>query len=92
MGHVIAPEEKSMDLKYMLGFGKHKSASTLEGESTIDTSYSKEVDYGWQIPIPLKKSTYFKHARVIPIRVATQSAFRKEGEKIPKCRVTYDGS
>ena len=72
----------------MLKCCNHTSASTPGEEAAINKVYNKMVNHGWKIPIPLEAIPELKGVGVIPIRVTTQLTFSKQGEKIPKYRVT----
>ena len=70
--------------------GNHTSAK-LKHE-TVTILLIKEVDRGWQIPLPPENIRLLPDAVVAPIGLVTQATINAHREIIPKDRLTHDQS
>jgi len=68
------------DVVAMIDRGNHKSATVPDVEHTLLKNYTKEVKYGWMLPITLESVAKIKGPGVIPIGVAQQQLIDEKGK------------
>ena len=86
----LPDEQRLHDLELAVARGNHTSAK-LKHE-IVTKLLIKEVDRGWQLPLPPENIRLLPHAVVAPIGLVTQATINAHGEIIPKDRLTHDQS
>jgi len=82
--------ERISDLKLALARGNHKSAKNSPHH--VNTLLIKEVQRGWQLPLPPEKLLLLPGAIIAPLGLAEQASINDRGEIIHKHRITHDQS
>jgi len=86
----ISNENRASDLQEALIFGNHKGAS-LKPE-VLKKLISKDVKYGYSLPIPLDSVTKMKGLEMAPMNIMAQNTIDEFGRVVPKDRLTHDQS
>jgi hypothetical protein len=86
----ISEDDRHSDLTMALIRGNHKSATTAI--ERVQCLLHKEVQRGWQLPLPPEKLTLLPGAVVAPLGLVSQATINDRGEVIPKDRITHDQS
>ena len=82
--------ERISDLKLALSRGNHKSAKNNPDQ--VKTLLLKEVQRGWQLPLPPEKLLLLPGAILAPLGLAEQATINDRGEIVQKHRITHDQS
>jgi hypothetical protein len=86
----ISKEDRASDLKEALIFGNHKGASSKS--DLLKKLISKDVKFGYSLPIPLKSVMQIKGLEMAPMNIMEQNTIDEFGRVIPKDRLTHDQS
>jgi hypothetical protein len=86
----ISEDARLIDLDDALEYGNHKSAEN--GASELTEMLKKEVQKGWQLPLPIDRLHEITNLILGPIGLAAQMTIDKAGNIIPKNRLTHDQS
>jgi hypothetical protein len=78
-------------LQEALIFGNHKGASS-KPDLLLKKLISKDVKYGYSLPIPLESETQIKGLEMAPMNIMAQNTINKFGRIVPKDRLTHDQS
>ena len=71
-------------------FGNHKGASLKP--DILKKLISKDVKYGYSLPIPLDSLTRMKGLEMAPMNIMAQNTIDEFGRVVPKDRLTHDQS
>ena len=82
--------ERMSDLNLAILRGNHKSAKIAI--TSVKKLLHKEVERGWQLPLPPEKLAKLPGAIVAPLGLVSQNTINDRGEIIPKDRITHDQS
>ena len=83
-------DKRQADVAEALAFGNHKGAS-LQPE-LLKKLVSKDVHYGYCLPLPLAKATKIPHILIAPMNIQKQNTIDEYGQIVPKDRLTHDQS
>jgi len=83
-------ENHHADVEEALAFGNHKGAS-LQPE-LLKTLISKDVCYGYCLPLPLEKATNIPNVLIAPMNIQKPNTIDEFGRIVPKDRLTHDQS
>ena len=83
-------DSQRADVDEALNFGNHKGAS-LQPE-LLKQFVSKDVHYGYCLPLPLGKATKIPNILIAPMNIQKQNTIDKFGWIVPKDRLTHDQS
>ena len=86
----LTEEQRLTDLALAMSRGNHSSAKSKS--DVVKKLLIKEVERGWQLPLPPEKIHLLPNAVVAPMGIVTQATINKHGEIIPKDRLTHDQS
>jgi len=86
----ISEEDRVSDLQEALIFGNHKGA--LSNPDLLKKLISKDVKYGYSLPIPLESVMQIKRLEMAPMNIMTQNTINEFGRVIPKDRLTHGES
>ena len=86
----LQEHDRMSDLKLALTRGNHKSATIAIDK--VEGLLRKEVQRGWQLPLPPDKLVQLPGAIVAPLGLVSQATINDRGEVIPKDRITHDQS
>ncbi len=86
----ISKEDRASDLQEALTFGNHKGASSKP--DFLKKLISKDVKYGYSLPIPLDSVTKIKGLEMTPMNIMAQNTINEFGRVVPKDRLTHDKS
>ena len=71
-------------------YGNHKSAE--KNAPAVMAILTKEAEKGWQLPLPVQKLHKIPGVIVDPMGLVSQTSIDKEGNTIPKHRLTHNQS
>ena len=77
-------------LDLALSYGNHKSAK--RHAATLLTMLDKEVQKGWQLPLPVHRLRDIPDIVVSPLSMVEQTTIDEAGNSIPKLRLAHDQS
>ena len=83
-------DKRQADVAEALAFGNHKGAS-LQPE-LLKKLVSKDVHYGYCLPLPLAKATKIPSILIAPMNIQKQNTINEYGQIAPKDRLTHDQS
>jgi hypothetical protein len=83
-------EIRRQDLEAAIEFGNHKSAIKHKHETVA--ALKKEVEKGWQLPLPMDKLLDIPQIEMAPIGMAEQMKLCSTGERVPSLRLTHNMS
>jgi hypothetical protein len=86
----IPEEARRTDLNDALEYGNHKSA--LKGTAELLEMLEKEVQKGWQLPLPIDRLHEILDLILGPLGLAGQMTIDEDGNIVPKNRLTHDQS
>ena len=86
----ISEEDRASNLQEALIFGNHKGASSKP--DLLKKLISKDVKYGYSLPIPLESVTQIKGLEMAPMKIMAQNTIDKFIRIVPKDRRTHDHS
>jgi len=86
----ISKEDRASDLQEALIFGNHKGASSKS--DLLKKLISKDVKFGYSLPIPLESVTQIKGLEMAPVNIMAQNTIDAFGRVILKDRLTHDQS
>ena len=86
----ISKEDRASDLQEAIIFGNHKGASSKS--DLLKKLISKDVKFGYSLPIPLESVTRIKGLEMAPMNIMAQNTIDKFGRVVPKDRLTHDQS
>jgi hypothetical protein len=86
----ISEEDRASDLQEALIFGNHKGASSKP--DLLKKLISKDVKYGYSLPIPLESVTQIKGLEMAPMNIMAQNTIDEFGRVVPKDRLTHNQS
>ena len=86
----ISEEDRASDLQEALIFGNHKGASSKS--DLLKKLISKDVKFGYSLPIPLESVTRIKGLEMAPMNIMAQNTIDEFGRVVPKDRLTHDQS
>ena len=69
--------------------GNNKSLQSDLNSAALDKSISKEIDYGWALPLTIDSLQNIKNVGVVPLGVAEQFSLNEKEERYIKRRVTH---
>ncbi len=81
-------DKKRADVAEALAFGNHKGAS-LQPE-LLKKLISKDVHYGYCLPLPLAKATKIPNILITQINIQKQNTINKYGWIVPKDRLAHN--
>ena len=84
----ISEDDRAKDLQEALTFGNHKGASSKP--ALLKKLISKDVKYGYSLPIPLDSVTKIKGLEMAPMNIMAQNTIDENGQIVPKDRLTHD--
>lgn len=70
--HPITEKERLEEITQMRAYGNHKSAQSAENAAALESSFSKEVEFQWAIPLDPAILEHIPGAQVAPLGVAIQ--------------------
>ena len=88
----LPENERLDDIEFHLQRGNHQSTDTDIGVEKLEKAYSKEVSYGWQVPILPSVIKTIKGACITPLGVSAQWTIDAFCNRIQKHRVIHDCS
>ena len=83
-------DKKRADVAEALAFGNHKGAS-LQPE-LLKKLISKDVHYGYCLPLPLAKATKIPNILIAPMDIQKQNTISEYGPIVPNDCLTRDQS
>jgi hypothetical protein len=83
-------DSRCADVDEALAFGNHKGAS-LQPE-LLKQLVSKDVHYGYCLPLPLGKTTKIPNILIAPMNIQKQNTIDKFGRIVPKDCLTHNQS
>ena len=86
----INDNDRLRDIDFHLKRGNHKSTTTPENTKALVTSFAKEVQAQWAIPISPSAIRLIPGASITPLGVATQWSLNHNGDRVIKRRTTHD--
>jgi hypothetical protein len=86
----VSKASRTSDLQDALTFGNHKGAS--KKPDLLLKLISKDVKYGYSVPIPLESVTRIPGLEMAPMNIMVQNRINEFGRVIPKDRLTHDQS
>jgi hypothetical protein len=86
----ISKNKGHQDLFNALTFGNHKG--TLQKPVILKKLITKDVKYGYSLPIPLSSVRLIPGLVMAPMNIMEQETIDKFGQIIPKDRLTHDQS
>jgi hypothetical protein len=78
------------DVEEALAFGNHKGA--LLQPELLKTLISKDIHYGYCLPLPLEKATKIPNILIAPMNIQKQNTIDEFGQIVPKDCLTHDQS
>ena len=69
--------------------GNNKSLQSDLNSAALDKYISKEIDYGWALPLTIDSLQNIKNVGVVPLGVAEQLSLNEKEERYIKRRVTH---
>jgi hypothetical protein len=79
-----------VDVDKALAIGNHKGA--LLQPELLKQFLSKDVHYGYCLPLPLGKATKIPNILITPMNIQKKNTINKFGRIVPKDRLTHDQS
>ena len=86
----LSEESCISELNDALTFGNHKGASLKS--DILKKLISKDVKYGYSVPIPLTSVTKIPGLKMAPTNIMAQNTIDELGRVVPKDRLTHDQS
>ena len=86
----ISKEDRASNLQETLIFGNHKGVSSKP--DLLKKLISKDVKYGYSLPIPLESVTQIKGIEMAPMNIMAQNTINEFVRVVPKDRLTHDQS
>lgn len=83
-------DSRRADVKEALAFENHKG--TLLQPELLKILISKDVHYGYCLPLPLDKATTIPNILIAPMNIQKQNTIDKFGRIVPKDCLTHDQS
>ena len=81
-------KERKQDLEVAVQRGNHKSA--VIHKQFLTKALEKEVKKGWILVLPLEKASFIPNLILSPMGVVEQLGINKNGDFVPKKRITHD--
>ena len=86
----LSEEDRMQDLEATLARGNHKTADKWKAE--IEQALKKEVQRGWQLPLPKAAAQLLPGAIIAPVGMAEQETIDDQGNIVDKLRLLHDQS
>jgi len=82
----ISEDDRAKDLQEALTFSNHKGAASKP--ALLKKLISKDVKYGYSLPLPLDSITKVKGLVMAPMNIMAQNTIDEHGRIVPKDRLT----